>query len=83
MKMVKEITMYKAADGSVWPTDQQAERQSNEVLLHTLESFASAMFTDANRPSIHKAVLALEADIPATKAMLNELLRVIEYGDDE
>ena len=82
--MIKAVTQYAAADGRIFPTDQQAERHSTEVLLCRLEEFVKHAFPDnGHRPTTIRAVEKLAAERPVTVALLRELLEVLTFGEDE
>lgn len=81
--MIKSITSYKTADGKVFQTDQQAERHADELLLHSIERLLNHCFTDANRPSIIKAVEKLHENKDLTKSLLSETLYLFNFGNDD
>lgn len=81
--MIKAVTQYAAADGRVFPTDQQAERHSNEVLLCRLEEFVKHAFPDnGHRPSVIRAVEKMADERALTTALLREILEVLTFGDE-
>lgn len=80
--MIRPITQYIAPDGEVFPTDQQAQRHAQELLLHRLEGFVNHAFPNVgHRPSVIRAVELLSEDLSSTTVMLRELLRVLTYGE--
>ena len=80
--MIRAVTHYTAPDGKTFPSDQEAQRHANEVLLHKLEDLVNYMFPNVgHRPSVIKAVELLADDRLTAAVMLREILRVLTYGD--
>ncbi|HBN9515530.1 TPA: hypothetical protein L3889_000535 [Pseudomonas aeruginosa] len=80
--MIREVTHYETADGKVFPTEQQAMRHAEELLLHKLEALVNAAFPNiGHRPSVIQAVKLMASNRKATADQLRGVLNILEHGE--
>lgn len=80
---MKTVTMYRSADGKVFPTEEQCKRAEADLMCNKVDQFLQAWFYCGHIPSTHKAVLAIEQDKQLFIAQLKELLYIANHSNED
>tara|TARA_R100000388_G_scaffold93298_2_gene77694 strand:+ start:1288 stop:1518 length:231 start_codon:yes stop_codon:yes gene_type:complete len=75
---MREVTLYKTVDSKIHNSEEQAKRHETDLLCVKTEQFIDSYFGLAHRPSVIKAVTALEENKALAIAQLEELLYILK-----